>query len=727
MRKFLSAFILIFFGTTTAKNISVHNADGVTHSKDVTTFYGSAKIRTSDLTLSADTIDINKKSNLISAKGNVLVEHNGEIYTADEVVIYPKSNGAHAKNVQALINENYRIASKEVNIGQSGLNEATYCTFSTCKNRHGKAKKLLWDIKAEQVTYDKKAEEVKYTNAYLEIHGVPILFLPFFSHPSPKVKRKSGFLYPKITVSKNLGVMLIPKYYVSLSDNAEAILKPVLYGRHSILWSEYKHLFKNADLYLDASYQAKISSNHCKTIDLLDSNELDKIKHNGYRGHIKGVFNIRPSENYNVFMNISTVSDKSYLTIYSFLDHKNKHELAKSNLEESNFGAEYFGNKQYGIIKLATYQNIRLDNAYYKTPNIIPYFEHTAHGSFLEVPGAFYSDFITLNVDYKNDKKDNRVYWNGGYLYNFQTGNGQILSCNLDILANWYTLRKYKDPALKDVRPNDRMDRVYSNIGIEWSWPLLSTYSHSGLKAIVSPRIKVLLAPRFKKKYQDYIEHSDLVFNYLESDETNIFNESKTSKMNQINTGNKLTYGIDGSLYLASGDMANYYFFQSYKCNKQKYEIPFETGYSKRFSSILFGGSYQYASNDRIGLDVALARNLSTILRSKFYFDAKIPEGSVSVGIFCGKQFSANTDKSVFRNLFFKARYKLSAHVNTRLETMIGLKGKVLKTNFGIEYDDECLHANLSLERINYRKVDAKPDLRISFSVYLNGINSFKK
>ena len=46
---------------------------------------------------------------------------------------------------------------------------------------------------------------IYYDNALIKVYNIPIFYFPKFSHPDPTVKRRSGFLPPSITSTKNLG------------------------------------------------------------------------------------------------------------------------------------------------------------------------------------------------------------------------------------------------------------------------------------------------------------------------------------------------------------------------------------------------------------------------------------------------------------------------------------------------------------------------------------------
>ena len=49
---------------------------------------------------------------------------------------------------------------------------------------------------------DLENKRIEYRDALLDIYGVPVMYLPYFSHADPSVKRASGFLVPSIGSSE---------------------------------------------------------------------------------------------------------------------------------------------------------------------------------------------------------------------------------------------------------------------------------------------------------------------------------------------------------------------------------------------------------------------------------------------------------------------------------------------------------------------------------------------
>ena len=56
---------------------------------------------------------------------------------------------------------------------------------------------------------------------WLKIFNHKVFYLPYFSHPDPTVKRKSGFLTPTYSSSENLGTSINVPYFKVLGDDKE--------------------------------------------------------------------------------------------------------------------------------------------------------------------------------------------------------------------------------------------------------------------------------------------------------------------------------------------------------------------------------------------------------------------------------------------------------------------------------------------------------------------------
>ena len=203
--------------------------------------------------------------------------------------------------------------------------------FTSCKKTD---KCPPWKISAKKIHHDKNKEMVIYKDAWLEVYDFPIIYYPVFFHPSPNVKRQSGFLKPELGSSQNLGNSVYTPYFFVISDNKDITIKPKFYNEKKILLqNEFRQITKNSSTIADFS----ITTGH-------DSSVNDK---NDTRSHFFSNTKINLDlEKYTTSMleiNFEKTSNDNYLKLFNLesplLDENNDvlESIIKLDLEHENY------------------------------------------------------------------------------------------------------------------------------------------------------------------------------------------------------------------------------------------------------------------------------------------------------------------------------------------------------------------------------------------------------
>lgn len=87
-----------------------------------------------------------------------------------------------------------------------------------------------WKITGKNIDIDTKEEMAYFKGGYFEVEDVPVMYLPYLSHPISD-KRRSGFLMPSFTQNGNSGLALSVPYYFNLAPNYDLLL-------NSIFWTD---------------------------------------------------------------------------------------------------------------------------------------------------------------------------------------------------------------------------------------------------------------------------------------------------------------------------------------------------------------------------------------------------------------------------------------------------------------------------------------------------------
>src|SRR5271155_4293799 len=91
-------------------------------------------------------------------------------------------------------------------------------TITTCELPHPK-----WEFDARKVSVDVGGNAKIYRSTFI-LHGLPILYFPFATHPVEKASRQSGFLMPSVARSSTKGNVIGDAYYWAINRRMDANL-----------------------------------------------------------------------------------------------------------------------------------------------------------------------------------------------------------------------------------------------------------------------------------------------------------------------------------------------------------------------------------------------------------------------------------------------------------------------------------------------------------------------
>ena len=156
-------------------------------------------------------------------------------------------------------------------------NEFTKSIFTLCDYRKND-KCPPWELNAKEMKHDTAKKTIYYKNVVVKIYAVPVLYLPYFFHPDPTVKRQSGFLMPSFKTSLNNNTFLSVPYYKALSHDKDITFTPRFYAKDQLLiQTEYRTISKNSTSNTDFSifnekgeyFKSHIFHNSNKNLDFV--------------------------------------------------------------------------------------------------------------------------------------------------------------------------------------------------------------------------------------------------------------------------------------------------------------------------------------------------------------------------------------------------------------------------------------------------------------------------
>ena len=103
--------------------------------------------------------------------------------------------------------------------------------------------------------HDNIKKTIYYDNAIIKIYDIPVFYFPKLAHPDPSVKRRSGFLVPTFTDTKNLGASITIPYFWDLGMDKNLTLTSRLFSSENpIFLGEYHQAFKSSNWIADFGY-----------------------------------------------------------------------------------------------------------------------------------------------------------------------------------------------------------------------------------------------------------------------------------------------------------------------------------------------------------------------------------------------------------------------------------------------------------------------------------------
>ena len=248
---------------------------------------GNVEIFYNDYILTADEVIYDQSAGTLTAIGNVtLKEPQGNIVRADRYTLTDDFRDGFVQSLSVVTKDDTKISAERATRREGNVTEFQNGKFTPCKSDGNTPP--LWCISAARIIHDKEAATISYQDAYFEIFGQPVFYLPYFQHADPSVKRKSGFLAPEFGQSSNLGFITGIPYYFALAPNADFTFTPLYLSEQGVLWKgEWRHRLENGQYSVEIAGIDQNGNNLSGTA--AQNQELD-----GWRGSVetKGLFSL---------------------------------------------------------------------------------------------------------------------------------------------------------------------------------------------------------------------------------------------------------------------------------------------------------------------------------------------------------------------------------------------------------------------------------------------------
>jgi len=224
-------------------NELVYNKD-----QELVSVIGGVQINYGGYRLVAQKVDYNQKTGRMMATGNIeMVTPDGNRIYADHLDVTDNFADGFMNALRIETSDNTRLVAEtgqRVGGTQMILNKGVYTACLPCAEKPERAP--FWQVKAQRVIQDNQKHTIRLEHARFQLLGRSIAYVPWITVPDNTVKRKSGFLFPTMSVSQNIGYGLHVPYYYVISPSSDFTVTGTGYTSQGfMLEGEYRRRFEN--------------------------------------------------------------------------------------------------------------------------------------------------------------------------------------------------------------------------------------------------------------------------------------------------------------------------------------------------------------------------------------------------------------------------------------------------------------------------------------------------
>ena len=647
--------------------------------------------------LLADRLEYDMVKDVIIAKDNVTVSYSdGKTVFSDRMEVTSDFKAGIADNIIIKNSDGSYFTAKDLKAAVDAemvMHSASYTPCDMCEG-----KDPSWELNASKVTYDQQGESVSYQNAYFNLFGVPIMYLPYFSHGDMKKDSKTGFLTPKFGTSKKLGAMFSLPLFIHITDNHKVTLTPTYLSKENPLFSGDYHGY----------------TSHSK-IDFRGSYVQQKDDDERYFFNIKTATHL--TENWRLRTDLYSISDDTFLKVYDLPNKDDPWFMDTVGLDgfwrNSNLNISYYYFKDLrSNVDNKTMPTVfpAVDFNYYSDPN--------KFGGFYNF--KFNSALIKRDKLYKHrDERYQRYTAMFDYNLPLKGKFGDMYKITTSLRGDIYNLDNTtsSDATLY----SGTKSRFYPELSFTASYPLVRT--DKKFTQIIEPKMVLAVAPNLKEIKEIPNEDS----RDFELTESNILATNRFSGYDKVETGNRMNFGVNWNLYAHDGYSLTTFMGQSYRLTDTDY-FPTNSGMGKGFSDYI--GAVNFSGSPFFNMDYSFRLNKD---------DLRIKRSELSMGL--GNTFL----KANLSYLFIKANYQDGADYKDREELKLGLTSsltryikaafgtkynmytdKTVETVFKIGYEDECLGLYFNFKRDFTQDRDYKGDTTVMITLNLKTIGTLR-
>ncbi len=691
----------------------------------------------------ADTMAYDDETQIVTARGNVVVTRDGHRLTANEVeydrntgkveargavkVIDPAGNEAFGErvelneslrdgaveNILLVLRDGGRLAARDGRreSGQTTVNRAVY---SPCDiiGVDGCPKEPLWQVKALRVRHDPDRKRVYYKDATLEFLGIPIFYSPSLSHPDGPGRNATGILVPDVTIDRSLGLAVELPYFLRLSDSNDLTIAPILYTEvNPALSLEYRHQTASGPLRFGAI------GTYSSELDFPDPAGTG-IPNKQFRGYFYGNGRLQHGRNWRSTFGIRLATDDTFLRRY---------DISRDDTLRNFYQLERFGVESYFAVEGWAFQGLRQTDVAGLTPVALPLINYMWSPSDAVAGGRLKVAADTVAITRTDGMDTQRASASAEWKRSAITPWGQRVTATALVRGDIYHMTDSAFAELPIYAGRDGWEgRILPVAAVDVEWPLAGP-AFGGTQTL-TPRVQLSVSPSDLNKN---IANEDS--RAVDLDDTNLFDLNRFPGSDRWEGGQRVTYGATWRLDRPRWQIESE-FGQSYRFDNTPAEFPQGTGLSGNFSDFVGRNTLRIGSRidvthrfrldksslklrrNEIDVTVGNKRTYATVGYVKLDRDINIEDLEDREEVRAGGRVSFARYWSVIGSVIVD----LTSRAEDPLNTSDGFE--LVRHRLGIAYQDDCFEFGVTWRRDYVEDRDFRRGNAFLFSISLKNL-----
>lgn len=531
---------------------------------------GHVEISQGDEILVADVVTYNQHTDTATASGHVaLMEPSGDVVFADYAELRDNFKNGFVKDVRILLSDRSRLAgntARRANGTRMEIRRGVYSPCDLCKSDPTRAP--VWQIRAERIVDDKELQKIEYYDAEMDIDGVPIMWIPYFTSPDPSVKRQSGFMPATVGYNPNLGFHLETPYYWAISPDKDMTIAPLITSEAGVvLIDQYRERFANGTIDLQGSVGFGTPPIGINTAG------QEVVENGTIRGNILGTGEFDLNDDWRATFSVDRSSDITYLLRYS---------LPSGQDYLPTYGTlEYFRPNAYANITAMGFQTLLPG-----VPQIsMPYAAPVADYMYVIQPDKLGGQLIlsgnALDLINPGGISERRLSGSATYARPFDGVIGDRFELRVSMRGDGYYSTDLPDLAAGPMATQDAFAaRFFPQASLLWRYPWVRHEGH--YTELIEPMVMAVAAPD-TGNYSKIPNQDSQAFEFDDSD---LFVANRFSGYDLVDTGQRVDYGLRGGIYADNGASMRFLVGQSYAFQTDPEFLP-GSGLTERFSDVV--------------------------------------------------------------------------------------------------------------------------------------------